>query len=282
MKYKESCLTDSHNLPVIKAFFSTVQKGKREYRKHFHPECEISTFLSGSGIYTVGSKKYAFNAGDVFVFSGNEAHCITEIHEEFKLLNIHFMPSVLLSNGGDLSLLKIFFARNNNFENKIDSSNPALKNLHNKIIDIEKELCDKKEGYKTQARYNLFSAFVSLIRDFDYIDESVSYSGYRSSLSSIDKALKFIDENIDSPLTLEEIAKEAAMIPSYFSTVFKKINGVSPFKYITIRRVEKAIELIKTTNLTKLDIAMQCGFQSSSNFYKAFLSVTGKKPKDFK
>ncbi len=68
------------------------------------------------------------------------------------------------------------------------------------------------------------------------------------------------------------------MAPTYFSTIFKRINGVSPWKYITIKRVEKAIELIKTTDMTKLDIAYACGFTSSSNFYKAFSAVTGKKP----
>ena len=63
--------------------------------------------------------------------------------------------------------------------------------------------------------------------------------------------------------------------------VFKKFNGVSPWEYITIKRVERAIELLRTTDLTKLEIADQCGFTSSSNFYKAFFHVTGKKPGDF-
>ena len=56
------------------------------------------------------------------------------------------------------------------------------------------------------------------------------------------------------------------------------MNGISPWEYITIKRVEKAIGLLKTTNDTKLNIAMQCGFNSSSNFYKAFFRITGKKP----
>ena len=58
------------------------------------------------------------------------------------------------------------------------------------------------------------------------------------------------------------------------------MNSVSPWEYITIKRVEKAIELLRTTNLTKLDIAQRCGFSSSSNFYKAFSKVTGKTPSE--
>ena len=62
---------------------------------------------------------------------------------------------------------------------------------------------------------------------------------------------------------------------------FKKFNGISPWEYITIKRVENAVELIKNTNMTKLEIAEKCGFSSSSNFYKAFFNITGKKPSDY-
>ena len=91
----------------------------------------------------------------------------------------------------------------------------------------------------------------------------------------------FINENIENKLTLDIIAQSAAMNKTYFSSCFKKLNGISLWDYITIKRVEKAIELLKTTNLTKIDIAMKCGFNSSANFYKAFRRVTGKNPSFF-
>ena len=71
MKYNESIL-EENGKPMIKTFFSSVTKGKREYREHHHAECELSVFLSGSGTYTVKDKSYEFRAGDVFLFSGDE------------------------------------------------------------------------------------------------------------------------------------------------------------------------------------------------------------------
>jgi len=71
------------------------------------------------------------------------------------------------------------------------------------------------------------------------------------------------------------------MSETYFSAVFKKYNGISPWDYITIKRVENAVKMIQNTNLTKLEIAEKCGFSSSSNFYKMFVKITGKKPTDF-
>ena len=79
----------------------------------------------------------------------------------------------------------------------------------------------------------------------------------------------YVDHNnLEKKITLKDIADIAYMSQSHFSALFKKFNGISPWDYITIKRVEKAITLLKTTNLSKLEIAAQCGFSSHSNFYK--------------
>lgn len=281
MRYGEKHLFDNHNNVVLTAFFSSLPACTREFRKHHHAECELSAFISGTGTYKTTDKTYNFSPGSVFVFSSDEVHCITEATTDCTILCLRFIPGLLVQDGGDMNLLKIFFSRNHKFENLLDADNPASKLIHGKISDIEQELALHKDGYNTMIRCDLLSIFVSLIRDFDYVDKSVPYDEYKGSIVSIGNALRFINENLDHPITLEEISDTAAMSPAYFSTVFKKINGLSPWRYITIKRVEKAVELLKTTELTKLDIAMQCGFNSSSNFYKAFFAVTGKRPKDY-
>ena len=100
--------------------------------------------------------------------------------------------------------------------------------------------------------------------------------------NSLKEAIEYINDNLTGRLTLEGIAAKACMTPTYFSSVFKKYNGISPWEYITIKRVEMAIEILKTTGLSKLRVAEMCGFSSSSSFYKAFSAVTGKRPKDYK
>ena len=90
--------------------------------------------------------------------------------------------------------------------------------------------------------------------------------------------MQYIHQHLSDSITLKELADVAHLTPTYFSSLFKKFNGVSPWKYITIKRVELAISLLRTTSLSKLEIAERCGFSSSSNFYTAFAAVTGKNP----
>ena len=277
MRFDENIFYDNHNNPIIKSFHSKVEISKRIYNEHHHTECELSIFLEGSGIYTTNGKTYEFEKGDVFLFGSNEAHCITEIFKPLNLLNIHFEPRILWENPENAELINLFSSRNKKFSNKF-SEDEKLKGY---ILELESEMSNQKEGHKIKVRYALLSALVHIIRNYDYIDISNTINTQTSTASGLKRAINYINDNLEKSITLKEISNTACMSQTYFSYVFKKYNGLSLWEYITIKRVEKAIEMIKTSNMTKLEIAQKCGFSSSSNFYKAFKLVTGKKPKDF-
>lgn len=280
MRYKEVSLADISGKIVLKSFFSTVAEGKREYREHHHAECELSTIISGCGIYTVGKKEYSFSAGDVFLFGGDEVHCLTDISDNFHLLNVQFDPQLLWTNRDAFSVLRLFFARNSRFENKLEK-NTYTEILHNNIATLHKELYEKRSGYALMVKHILYSSLLTIVREYNYIDLSEEYTYLKSTINSMRTALDYINNNLfDAGLSLNDIAACASMSPTYFSAIFKKMNSVSLWEYITIKRIEKAVELLKTTSLTKLDIAQRCGFSSSSNFYKAFKNITGKTPSD--
>ena len=278
MKYNEHTLYDSNNKIILKAYHSCVEPGKRVLREHHHTECELSLFISGSGTYSLCGTEYTFSSGDMFLFGSNEAHCITDVTATLNLLNIQFEPRLLWENPDSIELLSIFNMRNKNFKNQFSKDDTILQNC---ILDIEKEITQKSIGYRIKTKYLLFSSLIHIIRSYDYVTKANSYT-YEYALSKKMKdAMTYIDNKIDSKLTLKEIATSVCMAETYFSSMFRKLNGISPWEYITIKRVEKAVNLIKNTNMTKLEIAEKCGFSSSSNFYKAFFNITGKKPSDY-
>lgn len=278
MKYNENILYDNNGIEILKTFHSIVDVGKRFLREHHHTECELSLFISGSGTYSVNGIEYSFSSGDMFLFGSNEPHCITNISTPLNLMNIHFEPRILWENPENIELLHIFNMRNSNFTNKFPKSDTTLKEI---IVNIEKEISKKNKGYSVQTKCFLFSALIHIMREYDYIKTDESFSLYSSTAEKLAEATTYINSNLETKLNLKEIADIACMTPTYFSAIFKKFNGISPWEYITIKRVENAIQLIKTTNLTKLEIAEKCGFSSPSNFYKIFFKITGKRPGEY-
>lgn len=277
MKSNPHFMYGNQCIPVLKTYHSTVKPRKRIYREHHHTECELSLVISGSGKYNVDKTEYTFNSGDIFLFAGNEMHFITEIYSDLDLLNIHFEPRLLWEHPEGNMLLSLFFARNNNFKNIFRNEESISSN----ILSIEKELSDLQIGYQTECKNLLFSILIYILRNYNYIDKSEYTENYHSTAKKLKQTLAYIDENLDQKIQLSDLAHIACMSDTYFSTIFKKYNGISPWDYIAIKRVEKAIHLLKTANMSKLEIAESCGFSSSSNFYKIFAKITGKTPSEY-
>lgn len=94
--------------------------------------------------------------------------------------------------------------------------------------------------------------------------------------------MRYIDAHLDEEIRLAQLASIAHVSPAYFSTLFKRFNGLPPVEFIMRRRVQQAIELIRTTDQNMTAIAMACGFNNSTNFYKAFRKVTGRTPVSYR
>ena len=275
MRSPEIFLTDDNGNIVLKAYHSYLPPQERPYQAHHHTECELSFFLRGSGVYRLQNTEYEFHAGDIFLFGSNEAHCITQIHEEMNLLNFHFEPRILWEQFDCGQILNLFAARGKNFSNRFPAGDTVLAE---KLQNLEQELVQQQAGCVINAKYLLFSALVHMIRHYDCIDPKKAISAPAAPVHDLKAAIEYIHQHLGDSITLKELADVAHLTPTYFSSLFKKFNGVSPWKYITNKRVELAISLLRTTSLSKLEIAERCGFSSSSNFYTAFTAVTGKTP----
>ncbi len=263
----------------IKLYHSTVDVGPRPYRAHYHTAFEISACMQGGGIYNVGGREYPFAPGDLFLFSTDEYHCVTRVDGPvFELINIQFEPRFLWSYMG---LLRLFFNRSDNFSNKFDKDYLTTQKIFSNIHLIEKEFAEEKEENLLKISTILIGILIDMMRDFGYVDFEKDFSGYSRIPQELENVINYINGNLDKELNLDELARTATMSRTYFCTVFKKFNGISPWDYITIKRVEKAIEMLKYTSKTTLEIASACGFNSLSNFYKAFRKITGKTPGEY-
>jgi len=121
---------------------------------------------------------------------------------------------------------------------------------------------------------------IDLIRTHGY----AAATKQAAQLGSMLRAMAYIDEQFCTAVSLSDIAAAAGLTPTYFSTLFKQLNGTSLWEYITVKRVEKAASLISSPAFdgTMLSVASLCGFNNTANFNKAFKKVTGMTPTDFR
>ena len=96
--------------------------------------------------------------------------------------------------------------------------------------------------------------------------------------SDIGHALKYIEQNIENPITLQELAQASNYSLSRFKAKFKEELGITPAEYITLQKMDRAQMLLKTTDDSITDIAYQLGFSSSNYFCSVFKKTLSYSP----
>lgn len=98
------------------------------------------------------------------------------------------------------------------------------------------------------------------------------------------KELKeIIQDQVDTNLTLKELSKDLDINPAYLSREFSRyFDDLSFGEYIRKRRIEKALELLETTDYSLTEIAYLTGFSDQSHFTRTFRQHTGKNPSRYR
>ena len=94
------------------------------------------------------------------------------------------------------------------------------------------------------------------------------------------QAKLFIDHNYANKIDLDNIADEAYFSKFHFIRLFKTIYGKTPHQYLTVVRIEKAIQLLKA-NESVTEVCFSVGFDSLSSFSGLFKRIVGESPSSY-
>jgi AraC-like DNA-binding protein len=98
----------------------------------------------------------------------------------------------------------------------------------------------------------------------------------------IKRAQLRIREGVEEPLTIQQLAEDFGISYSTFRKLFKEYTGISPALYQQDLRLQRAKELLTSTDLSVKEIAYRLNFETPDYFSSRFKIKTGRKPSELR
>ncbi|MGA9749253.1 MAG: AraC family transcriptional regulator [Nocardioides sp.] len=95
------------------------------------------------------------------------------------------------------------------------------------------------------------------------------------------RARDLVDREFAEPLDLDRLAATAGLSKYHFLRLFKATYGLTPAAYLSERRIERAQDLLRATNLTVTEVCHAVGFTSLGSFSSRFRALVGVSPREF-
>ena len=200
--------------------------------------------------------------------------CMEEFKNGYSIFNFSSFTYELKATQMDLYYFKRLLELNPN--RKLSNYNPKVYDNRPTLMDFEK----KNEELSLSAYMETHAILKILLSRF--IGESNSQSTKNNLKKEFGKVLNHIHTNLHEPLSVKYLANLCHLNSDYFSRIFKENFGMRPIKYIQSKRVERAQQLLLTTNYSLKQIAEKVGLENPSYFTRIFKYHTGNTPRNFR
>ena len=233
----------------------------------YYAEYRICLAMAGEAEWEIEDRSYLIQPGDIVFLNIGQRRRFTAFGKEGFQLCIFTLDRSVFS---ELHHFTFFLDRVKHRQNLFKNS---------PLAPILQEVFEEWRENRPHCR-ELISAKLT-----EFFIKAEREAGYSAALdkSGLDLLLQMdeIDMDIAAGLRLREIAQKAGLSESAFSRRFAAVNGISFKQYSIEKKLQRAILLLKTTDLKMIDIAAESGFESVSGFYDAFKKKTGTTPNQF-
>lgn len=272
-----------YNVPEIpvKAAITAQEEYMQPMVNHWHNDFEFTHVQEGEMWYCVDGVKCNLKAGQmIFVNSARMHYGFWEDVYKCKFACTIFHPGIL-----DAKMSR------KHVENIAGKNMPAFLILRPEIMR-EKEVIqlvnqlniitrERKDGYELEMMALIYRICFLLKDLIKVAPEPMSYVDAKK-LEAMHRMTGFIQQQYQQKISLNEIAMAGLVSRSACCQIFKQFLGKSPVEYLTEYRISKSVELITGGKNSMTDIAMLCGFGSSSYYAETFHKVLGCTPTEYK
>lgn len=233
--------------------------------QHSHDFCEILYVAGGAGEAILEGKKFRLAPGDLVVVNPGTLH--EERSDAKAPLRLIFLAirdfAVPGLPAGCLSQEKYRVLSCGEYQYKMDIY----------LRELLQETSSQIEFYQ-EISQGLVSALLVLVMRLIRINPEDE-----AALSQECQKIKdYLDQNFTSLITLDSLSETVYISKHYLSHLFKEQTGISPIKYLTSKRMEKACELLSETELPVSEVSKAVGYENPLYFSQVFKRVYGISP----
>ncbi|WP_455715909.1 AraC family transcriptional regulator [Anaerosporobacter sp.] len=250
---------------------------------HWHSDIEFIIVLQGKILYSVNGKDQLLEKGQcIFVNSGqlHSSHAVNGC--DCKFLCLLFHPSLFTTVEQIKDSYVKSISQNQNIPYYLLSH--SVKWQSEVIIKLQEifELCQTYDsGFELIVLSHLYSLWHTLYQNLLSTSPNEGFI-VNKRLESLHSMIGYIQNCYSTKLTLEKIALAGCVCRSSCCDIFQSILGITPIQYVTNYRIEKSIEYLNNSTLSITEIAMRCGFNSSSYYTELFHRELGCTPSEYK
>lgn len=237
---------------------------------HWHEETEILYVMEGVSRISLEQNEYVLKKNSMILVNSNELHSGYVEKAPYVCKVISLIPQNLLTDS----------AFQNALFQPLIQEDPQIGQY---IDSIFHEYEEQQPAYKDSCRALLTQFLVYLSRNYisNTLRDKVSEKRKRN-LARLNQVLSYIDEHSAEPISNRQLAEMMHLSEDRFGHLFRKNVGMAPQQYINEARLQKAKELIQSSEHTITEISRMVGFQDYNHFGRKFQKRYGCTPKEAK
>ncbi len=277
--YKKDCFDTN---PFVKVHYSHGLRGVGATMQflHYDKELIVEYYRKGTASLRIEGNLYDIGEGDIVVLNPDELH-VSERKDPcyMEKIVLHISDGLLTQFGADRPLFLDKISRKakgkGNLIPKESANSLGLAARIDECLTLAKEQTAEAEVLLSCKTVELLSILAALLEKVEQTD------GAAYSNKTVNRIIDYINRHYTEDITMDTVADRFHFSKYYISHLFKDFVGISPYDYLTSRRLYACNNLIRAGYTVK-EASLTVGFINYSNFYRLYKKHFQITPQQFK
>lgn len=272
---------------VRQGLFSQMLLGKYLFTRLKTRDCRLFYILEGTGTMCIEETPYAVEPGSVILFQTDTEYIWQIENVRYVAINFDYtQENSHIRRTFSPVRAEIFpadnFSRKIVFDDAPELNRPIVlakaAALGEQIRSLALEYHMREDFSDELMSAQLKSILIRLLR----LHRGTHCTSERKSAQIVRESMEYIQNHFQQSINNQDIAAQLHFHPSYINRVFRAHTGMSLHAFLNDYRLNYAMEMLRSQDMSVGQVAAACGFRDTAHFTKAFKEHTGQTPSEYR